>query len=83
MDGAIMNANRSESNEDKFKRLAERRTNILIEGFRKLGNLSNKRNYEYTDEQIRKIFSALTKELNKTKKLFQQKGNSTEHKFKL
>ena len=72
-----------ESMGDKFRRLAEKRTNNLLEGFRKLGNLSNKSNYEYTDKQVKKIFAALSKELNKTKNLFQQDGNSNENKFKL
>jgi hypothetical protein len=42
-----------------FVRLAEGRTQVALEAVRKLGNLSNKRAYEYTDADIRKITKAL------------------------
>jgi len=64
-------------------RLAEKRTNILLDGIRKLGNLSNRKNYDYNDEQVNKIFSAISKELNKTKFLFKEGGNSQDKIFKL
>ena len=32
-----------------------------------LGNCANKSNYDYTDEDVRKIFNALEKELKNTK----------------
>ena len=37
---------------------------------RLLGNCSSKANYEYTDEDIKKIFNALEKELKNTKNRF-------------
>ena len=42
--------------EKKFLELAETRVNKVLEGMRLIGNLSNKRNYDYTDDQIKKIF---------------------------
>ena len=77
------NQSNSESKNERFVRLAEKRTNMLLDGIRKLGNLSNRKNYDYTDEHVKKIFSALNKELNKTKILFQEGGNSQEKIFKL
>ena len=44
--------------EKKFLELAETRVNKVLEGMRLIGNLSNKRNYDYTDDQIKKIFLA-------------------------
>ena len=41
--------------EKKFLELAETRVNKVLEGMRLIGNLSNKRNYDYTDDQIKKI----------------------------
>ena len=37
---------------------------------RLLGNCSSKGNYEYTEEDIRKIFGALERELKNTKNKF-------------
>lgn len=56
-----------ETKRERFVRLAEARTNKIIEMLRLLGNCSSKANYEYTDEDIKKIFSTLEKELKNTK----------------
>ena len=59
-----------ESKRDRFVRLAEARTNKIIDMIRLLGNCSNKSNYDYTDTDIQKIFSAIDKELKNTKLKF-------------
>lgn len=59
-----------ETKRERFVRLAEARTNKILEMMRLLGNCSSKSNYEYTDEDIKKIFSALEKELKNTKNKF-------------
>ena len=46
-----------ESKNDRFKRVAERRTKTILKDLRLLGNCGNKGNYAYTQEQIKKIFS--------------------------
>ena len=46
---------------ENFKRLAENRTNKIINMLHLLGNLSNTSNYEYTDEQVRLMFDTLEK----------------------
>lgn len=43
----------------KFVQLAEGRTQAALEAVRKLGNLSNRRAYEFTDADVRKISKAL------------------------
>ncbi len=60
----------NETKRDRFVRIAEARTNRIIDNMRLLGNCSTKSNYEYTDEDIRKIFTALEKELKQTKNKF-------------
>lgn len=55
-----------------FVRLAEARTNKIIKGLELLGNLSNKSNYSYSDEDIKKIFKAID-----------QKSSSVSVKFKV
>ena len=42
-----------------FVRLAEARTNKILKGLELLGNLSNKSNYSYEDEDVKKIFKAI------------------------
>lgn len=60
----------TETKRDRFIRLAEARTNKILVMMRLLGNCSSKANYEYTDEDIKKIFNALEKELKNTKNRF-------------
>lgn len=60
---------RSEDRE-KFVRLATKRVNGVIKSINLIGNLSNKSNYDYTEEDVMKIFRALQEELNACKKRF-------------
>lgn len=43
----------------KFRELAESRTNRAIESIAKIGNLSNRQIYEYDEAEVRKIVRAL------------------------
>jgi hypothetical protein len=54
-----------------FRRLAERRTTAILERVRLLGNLSNPYAYEYTDEDVKKIFGTIDQELRATRAKFQ------------
>ena len=71
-----------ETKRERFVRIAEARTNKILEMMRLLGNCSSKSNYEYNDEDIKKIFSALEKELKNTKNRFLGVDTSNE-KFTL
>ena len=71
-----------ETKRDRFIRIAEARTNKILEMMRLLGNCSSKNNYEYTDEDIKKIFGALERELKNTKNKFLEVDSGTE-KFTL
>ena len=53
----------SESKRDTFKRLATKRTTAVIDRIRVLSNCSNPYAYEYTEDDVRKIFGAIEKEL--------------------
>ncbi len=60
---------------ENFVRLAENRTNKILEMIRLLGNLSNTSNYSYTESDVNKIFKAIENELVETKKKFNNIGN--------
>ena len=55
---------------DRFKKIATNRTNRILNDLRLLGNCSNKSNYKYTEEDVKKIFSAIESELKETKMKF-------------
>lgn len=71
-----------ETKYDKFKRLAENRTNKIIDMIRLLGNLSSKSTYEYSEKDINKIFSSIERELKIAKVKFSD-IDDTNKKFKL
>lgn len=52
-----------ESKHEKFIRLAEGRANRAIDSIRSLAKLANKNHYEFTDAEVRAIFSTLKQEL--------------------
>ena len=62
----------TQTKEEKFKRLAELRVNAALDRIRLLGQLSNRGNYDYTDEQVEMIFKALHKALVETKSKFRE-----------
>ena len=57
-----------------FIRIAEARTNKIIESIALLGNLSNTSYYEYTPDQIEAMFSAIQEELDNQKRRFADSG---------
>lgn len=61
----------NESKRDKFVRLAEARTNKIIDMIRLLGNCSNSRVYEYNKDDVKKIFSTIEDELKIAKSKFE------------
>jgi hypothetical protein len=59
-----------ETRHERFKRIAAKRTNEILEKIRILGNCSNKSSYEYTEDEVNKIFSELEKHLRLSKAKF-------------
>lgn len=72
----------SESKHDKFVRIAENRTNKIINMIRLLENCSNKAVYDYSETDVKAIFSAIEFELKNAKNKFQD-NELKESKFKL
>lgn len=64
---------------NNFQRLAQIRTEAILEKIRILGNCANRSSYEYTEEEINRIFSAIDEQLKTVKAKFK----NTRKKFKL
>lgn len=67
----------------KFVELGTKRVNKAIKDIRLIGNLANKKNYEYTDEQARRIIKALQKEIDSVKQNFQDADGAGQDEFQL
>jgi hypothetical protein len=61
---------------DNFIRLAEGRVTRAIDSIRVIGNLSNTSNYEYTEEDSKRIIDALQSEITALKVQFKPKATS-------
>lgn len=72
-----------DTKKEKFKKLAEKRVGNAIKNIRLVGNLANKSHYNYTEEQVKKIFSTLTKELETMKAKFKESSQEDDIVFKL
>ena len=70
----------NETPEERFKRVAEARTNAVLDKVRILGNLSNRQMYSYSEEDINKIFSAINKQIKEVRAKF---NSRKEGKFQL
>lgn len=72
-DNYLLNKNNMVSQNNKrerFKRLAEYRTNEALKRLKVLGNCANRSAYSYTEEDINKIFSEIEKSVRATKAKF-------------
>jgi len=65
----------------RFEKVAEKRVNNVIHYLELLSNCSNTYNYEYSKEDVDKIFRAITKKVNYSKSVFADNLNKA--KFKL
>lgn len=67
----------NETSRDRFKRLAAARTNSILQRLKVLGNCSNRNIYDYTEDDINKIFSEIERKVKEIKAKFhypKQKG---------
>jgi len=60
----------TETKREKFLRLATQRTKEVLSRLRILGNCANRQIYEYNEMDIKKIFSAVDKQLDDVKAKF-------------
>lgn len=67
----------------KFIELANKRVNKAIKDLQLVGNLANRQNYEFTDEQSKKIIRVLQQEVEQVKQCFQSTEEAGRGEFKL
>jgi hypothetical protein len=67
----------------KFIELAESRVNRTMKDIRLIGNLSNRSAYAYSEDDVRKIFRSLQKELDVAKSRFGGEADVREEGFRL
>lgn len=73
---------KEETKRDKFIRIAEARTNKIVDMVRLLGNLSNTSVYDFDKKDADKIFAYIEEELASAKAKFKD-TTSGEKQFKL
>ena len=71
---------KNESKEEAFRRLATHRTNAVLNRLRILGHCANPQIYEYTQEDVKRMFRAIESEIRSVKAKF---TDSSQSEFKL
>lgn len=64
-----------EEDRKKFVKLASARVSKALKDIQLIGNLSNRSNYDYTDEDVSKIFKALSDEISSCRRKFDTARN--------
>ena len=72
-----MSKPKTETKQQRFVRLAEARTNRIISTLRLLGNCSSPAAYEYSKEDVTKIFRAIEEAVTDAKRRFDKKETGT------
>lgn len=67
--------------QEKFEKLAEKRVTEAIKKLRLIGNLSNKNNYDYTEEHAKQIIDTLENEMKILKSKFKDDSGPSDTTF--
>lgn len=68
---------------DRFLDLANKRVNRVIKDLALVTNLANRKNYEYSDEEAKKIIRAIQTEVDNMKAQFSAEAQPQKGHFKL
>jgi len=75
-----MRGKKSENKQQRFNRVVEKRVQNVLDSMRRLSQCSNRRMYEWNDEQLMKIWGAIDTELESCKQSY---NNTEPDEFKL
>lgn len=65
---------------ERFKKVAARRVQKIIDSLESLSNCSNRGNYEYSEEDVRKMFKAIREQIGLTETMFDNQLNKKDKK---
>lgn len=69
-----------ETNTERFRRVGGKRVQNIINSIRSLSQLANKKTYDWSKDQLQKIWDAIEKEVEACKKSFEDPDSTV---FKL
>jgi hypothetical protein len=64
----------------RFEKVATKRMHKLLDQIELVGNCSNKLNYEYTDEDVQKMFTAIEEQVKLARSKFGSSAPAQEEK---
>jgi len=67
----------------KFVELIENRVNRAIKDIRLIGNLANRNAYEYSEDDVKKVFRALNREIDAARSRFTGDSGGRDSDFRL
>lgn len=71
------------SKREKFRVLAENRTNNALIAIGRIGNLSNRQLYEFEESEVRKVIKALKDAVSEVENRFSSPKGRADARFKL
>lgn len=74
---------RKSNKREKFRALAESRTNKAIEAITRIGNLSNRQIYDFEETEVRKVLRALKDAVSSVEARFESPRGKSGGSFKL
>jgi hypothetical protein len=79
----MKNSDKNEKKNERFKRVATARTNEVLRRLKILGNCSNRLLYDYSEEEIKKIFKAIEERTKEIKTKFFDQSRDKKDEFTL
>lgn len=83
MDGSNHETHGLSAKRQKFRDLAESRTNKALDAIGRIGNLSNRSIYEWDEGEVRKVIKALKDAVSEVEARFASPKGKVGAKFKL
>ncbi len=83
MDASVKGLAKQSAKHEKFRELAEGRTNKALDAIGRIGNLSNRSLYEWEDSEVRKIVKALKDAVSEVEARFASPKGKAGARFRL
>lgn len=83
MNGSTKSSGLAAGKRQKFRQLAENRTNKALIAIGRIGNLSNRQLYEFEESEVRKIVKALKDAVSEVENRFASPRGKADARFKL